>query len=262
MFFTDSIKIINGQYTCRFNGYKTSSIVLSELEVDIPQVKLKYIYELYKWVYESNTCDKLMITRNVISKYLKEKEEENYTILLNCIEEIDNVIKANYSTFFQDKIDSFFEDRKKIAQYTFEKSTQIEKEINSLTDSMTKNVITAIGVIITAIIANSNKQGFTNNSIKIILLSYLVYLIISTIYHIVPAFFSILQLNGSNSHLIKYYTAFLPEKEVKNIQGNLLGRKRLLFWIYWVLSFIIMIALMGGTFYCLLHLDNVLKLLI
>lgn len=263
IFLANGVKKEDDSYILQFNGYKCNKVLLQE-NVNLESLSdLNYIctYDLYKWVYNSNFLDKIMIVRNIISKYLRENEKLNYCGFLDNVADIFNASKANYQIFFQSKIDNFFEDRKKIAQYTFDKTKEIEKEINNLTDSMTKNVITAVGVVLAAIIANSTKNPQGVKGIKVAILAYLFYLFISIIYNLITPLISMIQQYKSNSHLIKYYTNFVPEEEIKQVQGNVLVNKLFFFWGYWLLSLILMIALVAISIYSISHLEEFLNLI-
>jgi|GEM_PF-4061491 len=263
-FLADAVKEIDGKYICQFNGYKCAEIILDEVNINAwNSYKKVYpmVFDLYNWTYESNFSDKIMIVRNVISKYLKENNQVNYIEFLNNVEDILNVVKSNYSIFFQKKIDMFFEDRKKIVQYTFDKSKDVEKEISNLTDSMTKNILTAVGVILATIIANSARSNLSNISIKVAISAYLFYLLISVIFNIINPVISLIQQCRSNSHLIKYYTTFIPEGEIKRIQGNVFRNKLIYFWVYWGFSFLLIAFMIGFSIYAISNLQTLLNVL-
>jgi hypothetical protein len=263
-FLADTIKIIEDQYICQFNGYKCTEIILDDKEyekITIDKNSCDTAFDLYNWTYESNFVDKIMIVRNIISKYLKENNKLNYAEFLNNSPDIFNASKANYSIYFQSKIDLFFEDRKKIVQYTFDKTKDVEKEINNLTDSMTKNVITAVGVILAAIIANSTKSSYSVIGIKVAISAYMFYLGISVMYNLVTPVISLIQQCSSNSHLIKYYTTFVPEDEIKKVQGNVFKNKLIFFWVYWGLSLLLIAFLIGFSIYSITNIQDLLTTL-
>lgn len=262
IYMCDSIKQLDDKYLCVFNGYKTTIVELHKSnhnDHDLVREKTIKVFELYDWTYQSNYLDKIMIVRNIVSKYLKEDCAANYTELINNIHDIFASTQSNYRVFFQEKIDDFFEDRKKIAQYTFDKTKEIEKEINNLTDSIIKNIITAVGVILAAIIAHSNKSDLSLKGIRIAVISYLIYLIISLVYNFITPMISFAQQCNGNDHLLKYYTTFFPKAEVKKIQGNVLDNKKTMFIIYWIFSVVLMLILICLSAYVSNNLESVIS---
>lgn len=260
IYLANSTKVTNSQYTCIFNGYKSASISLNENNF-LQCLNTNKLYELYNWTFQSNYVDKIMIVRNIISKFLKDDINNNYCELIYNIEDILNSCQANYSVFFQKSIDAFFEDRKKIAQYTFDKTKEVEKEINNITDAMVKNVITAIGVILAAIIANSTRSGMSEKGIKIALASYLFYLFVSLFYNLINPVITLFQQCAGNSHLIQYFTTFVPKDEIRRIQGNVFRNKLILFWFYWGFSLLLMLALIIMSIYSIYHVNDLLKMI-
>lgn len=262
IYLANGIKSEDCNYLLQFNGYKCTSLILTEaLNPDLLKLNCYTTFDLYNWTYDSYFLDKIMIVRNIISKFLRENEKSNYSNFLFNVSEIYNACKSNYQIFFQSKIDAFFDDRKKIAQYTFDKTKEVEKEISNLIDAMTKNVVTAVGVVLAAVIANAAKGQEGAIGIKVAIGAYLFYLGISIIYNLVTPVISMIQQCSGNSHLIKYYTTFVPEDEIKQIQGNIFKNKRNFFWVYWGLSVLLMGVLVGASIYAIINSDKLLKLI-
>ncbi|MGF9909421.1 hypothetical protein [Brevibacillus porteri] len=113
------------------------------------------LFNLYNSIYEIQTQDKLLITRNVLTIYLQ--SESNIADLIKQFDEIFASIESNLDNYVKDKVKSFFDKKKDLEKYVRDTSEGISKQIATVSDNLSKSWLTLIGAIIAGVITYSTR---------------------------------------------------------------------------------------------------------
>lgn len=126
------------------NGCKCLEIKLS-LE-NLNYDNLKVYYDIYKWLYtDGNINDKIGITRNVLSLYLKNSNS------IGLDNSAFTAIQSNYAIYLKDNVEKYLEVKSKIIDTSLSTNTQISQLVDTLASNFIKN-LGAIGTFIITIV--------------------------------------------------------------------------------------------------------------
>ena len=143
------------------HGYKNIRIkVCPEAMTSISNESVALIFSIYENIYSSQssqTLDKLLIVRNVMSVHLP--DECDIKVLANSLSEIFSSVSANYDSYVQDKIKSFFEKKKDLEKYVRDTSEAVSKQISSVSDNLTKSWFALMGALVASVIIHSSRYS-------------------------------------------------------------------------------------------------------
>jgi len=232
-------------------GYKAVKLNLSTW-CDVDQAQVLKAYELYNWIYrQSNTTDKLGIFRNIASLYLTKDTDSNTDSFLEHINDILYSTKSSFDVYLKENVKLYFEQRKKIEDFIQGKLKEITDQISAVVGLMSKNLITTIGAILAAILTQVNKPS--NNLANVAIISYMVFVALSTGYYAIFTRISVKQSIASYEHNINYAKKTLNEDDVTNLVGEFVQNKKTVFFYFWWVTLIISLSLMGIGVYLLLY---------
>lgn len=139
----DISNLTDNYLTLNLNGKKYLEVKLSLNDLNFEN--LTVYYEIYEWLYtDGNISDKIGITRNILSLYLKDANsiEIDYSAF--------TAIKSNYAIYLKDNVEKYLEVKSKIIDTLLSTNTQIGALVDSLTNNFIKN-LGAIGTFIFSI---------------------------------------------------------------------------------------------------------------
>ncbi|GAB6179710.1 hypothetical protein JCM14036_10290 [Desulfotomaculum defluvii] len=140
--------------TFSIHGYKNVTISFADKEfINFEPKYSKIIFKLYDSIYESQTQDKLLITRNVMSIYLSPETSESEFV--NILPELFSSYDANYDSYIKDKIKAFFDKKKELEKYVRDTSETLSKQIALVSENVSKSLLTVIGALIVGAITYS-----------------------------------------------------------------------------------------------------------
>jgi len=228
-------------------GYKAVKLNLGTC-CNVDQEQVLKAYELFNWIYrESNTTDKLGIFRNIVSLYLTKDTDLNIDSFLEHINDISYSTRSSFDVYLKENVKLYFEQRKKIEDFIQGKIKEITDQISAVVGLMSKNLITTIGAILAAILTQVNKPS--SNLANIAILSYMVFVALSTAYYSSFTMISVCQSIASYDHNIKYARKTLNDDDVTDLAGNFVRNKKIVFYCFWGVTLFISLALIGiGVF--------------
>jgi hypothetical protein len=135
-----------GQYKAYFEGQKTVDFLVQKKDI-----KKKYVKDaiaLYDWAYENASYDKIGVMRNVIVLYAEKSE----TLMMRA-EKIGESAISSYQFYLKNKIESYFETKRKIRELIDGFARETADEVAKLTKEINENIYKTAGVIAGAVIA-------------------------------------------------------------------------------------------------------------
>ena len=238
------------------NGYKTVKINLDSIPV---VCRTSHFFQLYHWVYESKTTDKLGILRNISSLYLKSDPEKNMELFCENIEDIFNSTKSSFEIYLKENVKIYFDQKKKLDEFIQSKVKEISQEISSVMDLMNKNLFTAVGLIVGSMLS------YVNNGSKSVVLTalvfYVCFLIINTAFYGTYTFLSVTHAIKAFDDFIIQVSKTMNETEVKNLVGDVVRNKEFLFSCFWKMTMLLSVGLLIASIYAIYDIDWLLSLL-
>ncbi|HYE12152.1 MAG TPA: hypothetical protein VEF53_18425, partial [Patescibacteria group bacterium] len=211
------------------------------------------LFSLYNWIYSEKITDKISIFRHVLTLYLKEDPHQNYNMFMDRILEVNSSTQSNYQIYLKEKVDIWFEERRKVVDFFHTKISEISGEITKITEMMNKNLIALIAVVVASTasyVTNGQKEV-----IRIAFLAYILFLIFGT------AYFGILSkkskdLLKKDIERFKDYTGtILLKDEINIIEGDSITMREELFDKYFSTSILINIIIIIILIIALFNLD-------
>ncbi|HDR7904233.1 TPA: hypothetical protein QCY39_005315, partial [Bacillus cereus] len=114
---------------------------------------VQLLYQLYEWAYEEKTTDKISMIQNIVSLYIAEETLDDIGNVLENINQIKTIIHDNFQIYIKENIKTYLDERKKIEDLINNTINEITKQVNNVTDLMTKNLIGILASVLTAIVA-------------------------------------------------------------------------------------------------------------
>ncbi|MDG6893969.1 hypothetical protein G6Z26_04465 [Clostridium perfringens] len=172
----DSSKIENDNINLTLYGkiYKNFSINFRTFDIS----NLTYTFDIFTWIYnDKNIVDRIMISRNVLSKYLLPMNE------LNITKDIVKAIKSNYKIYLKENFEQYVSIKNNIIDSLLKVETETISLLNSFTDNFIKNMGAICTFIFSAIILNSfSDKKFENIFTKDITFISVILIIISILF--------------------------------------------------------------------------------
>jgi len=132
-------------------------------------------------VYSEKSPDRISILRNLTSIFLCEEcNASYYELLLIKSKSIYKSVLENFELYFKENVKQYFTERSKVKETITNRYKDIANEINSIIDTMNKNLITTIGLVLGAIVGYIAKPNII--IIKVAAVCYIAFLIISGTY--------------------------------------------------------------------------------
>ena len=183
LYIADYSTIDDENIKLKLNGYRNKDYIIKIKEFNY-LYKYEEFYKIYEWIFQdANECDKIALTRNVISMYCK------YTDILDIDEKTFLAIKSNYNIYLKENVDKYIELKKELTTFIMNTSSQINDIIGNFIGNFEKNIVAFITFILGTIIANIVSDTPLNNIftkdivtiIFVILIGSLFYLTITII---------------------------------------------------------------------------------
>lgn len=237
-------EIINHESVFHFQGSKKVKLYF-DLNSTVSE---NNIFELYDWIYQEKTEDKIKLFHNLLSTLFISTEELKFDDFLNLIPNITNTTQENFNFFIQDNIKTFIEERKKIEDLVTQTSNQISNEINKITSYFVKILTgTFISVLTTLLALIFRVENMNYIAYALYLLAAII--LLGSIYITIISFVGIkISKNLFNNRMEEYQYLFNNDKFTK-LKTTVKNRIHLFNWIV-VINSIITFALIV-TIFCL-----------
>ena len=99
LYIADYSAIDDENIKLKLNGYRNKDYLIKIKDFNYLD-KYEEFYKIYEWIFQdANECDKMALTRNVISMYCK------YTDILDIDEKTFLAIKSNYNIYLKENVD-------------------------------------------------------------------------------------------------------------------------------------------------------------
>lgn len=219
-FISNFTGIVDGKYKSIINGNKRIEV---EYDIDLEDYKFSYynnMFQLYQWIYENSTFDKINICRNVISILVTAKCQGTVykTILVNS-DWLLKSVKDNFKLFLQNNIDSYFEQKNSIIKEIRNEILENNNQTNELTKLSNSSIISSIGLIVAGIITYSTKINIL--MIRILCLIYLFYLDINSMFNLPLIITRFIQSkNNFKRKKIIYINNYNTDEEIESLIRN------------------------------------------
>jgi len=237
-------------------GYKQITISIDKF---YQPSNIDCFWDLYNWIYESHTADKMGLLHNICSLYLpKDAWPSSVEELDNNILEIFNAVKSNYNIYLKQNVQLYFEERKKVEDFIFKKLSDISQDISSVLGLIIKNILTTIAVLFGALISYI---GNGNRPIVIgAILAFVIFILLNTIYYGAYSYISVEQSKKQYDHFIGYMKGRFTEFELSSLTGTFVEDKiKMFYWFWWITVSLSSLLLLGGLL-MYLYVDKILKL--
>lgn len=140
----DMSNLTNDILSLNLSGYKCLAITLDLNTLNYS--KLNVYYDIYKWLYtDGNINDKIGVTRNVLSLYIKDSKS------IELDSSVFTAIQSNYGIYLRNNVEKYLEVKSKIIETSLSTNTQISQMVDSLSNNFIKN-LGAIGTFIVTIV--------------------------------------------------------------------------------------------------------------
>ena len=218
LYIADYSTIDDENIKLKLNGYRNKDYIIKIKEFNY-LYKYEEFYKIYEWIFQdANECDKIALTRNVISMYCK------YTDILDIDEKTFLAIKSNYNIYLKENVDKYIELKKELTTFIMNTSSQINDIIGNFIGNFEKNIVAFITFILGTIIANIVSDTPLNNIftkdivtiIFVILIGSLFYLTIT----IIETYFRFLSYKKNYYDLKESYRDILDEQDIISIFKN------------------------------------------
>lgn len=249
----DATEITKNKIDLSISGYKTMKYSLDFKSID--KSVLIHYYTIYNWIYSesNNTEDKIGISRNILTSYLKEDS-------IKIDDSVFNSILSSNQIYVKGNISKYFEVKNKIIQQIEKTVNDVNKSLDSFLTNFQKSTFVFISYFLTIFIFKVIKKSdlskiFTKETtligIGFIIISFL-YLIASLI--IITLEKSRLKKRYKNVKI--RYKDILFEKDIKKILNDdcefkdeitHLNNRIKIYTIVWILSLVIFYLILQYT---------------
>lgn len=236
-----------------FKGYQ--SIELNKGEYFIP-TNTRYFSRLFDFVFDQDKyVDKVEIARNVFSLYLS--DDESLQDLDASMHKIQSTIEDHFTSYIQDKIKKFFDQRKDLVKEAYSAANEAKETSDKIIANINLLVLGLVTASLTGVFAYSKGDKFI----------FLLALIFHTLYFAISFTVNIINLRGKRPQIKKSFDDYvdqfsvLKSKEVEKIKSTYLepALKRLstsLGWYTGISIFLIVIMLVASLFLGLSDFNN------
>jgi hypothetical protein len=247
----DSTEIAKNKIELSISGFKTIKYILDFKAID--KSLLNHYYTIYKWIYTetNNTEDKIGISRNILTSYLKEG-----SIKIN--DSVFNSILSSNQIYVKGNISKYFEVKNKIVQQIEQTINDVNKSLDTFLTNFQKSSFVFLSFFLSVFIFKViKKSDLTKIFTKETTLIGIGFIIISFLYLITSLIIIHLEKNRLDvryKNVKKRYEDVLFKEDIKKILNNNsefndeirhLEKRVKIYTIVWILSLVI--------FYLVLH---------
>ncbi|MDI6676981.1 hypothetical protein QMA02_14140 [Bacillus wiedmannii] len=185
---------------------------------------VQLLYQLYEWAYEEKTTDKISMIQNIVSLYIAEETLDDIGNVLENINQIKTIIHDNFQIYIKENIKTYLDERKKIEDLINNTINEITKQVNNVTDLMTKNLIGILASVLTAIVAFIAKPD-TLSILAIALYMYSVFILLLTIYYGLFAKINVNLTMSDYTNRLNDYKIIFEKNRLTQIIGDSISRR-------------------------------------
>ena len=213
------------------------------------------LYNLYVWAYEEKTTDKISLIQNIVSLYISEETLDDIGALLSNIGQIKTIVHDNFQIYIKENIKTYLDERKKIEELINNTINEISKQVNTITDLMTKNLIGILASVLTTMVAFIAKPN-TLAILAIALYLYSAFVILLTIYYGVFAKMNVILTMADYNNRFNDYKIMFEKERLTQIVGQSISKRLTFFNIYFRVTLILNVIFSILAFCVGLHLQG------
>ncbi|OOR30490.1 ABC transporter ATP-binding protein [Bacillus cereus] len=224
------------EYISTFRGKKHVRMFL-KMPNNWDSENVSILYHLYEWAYEEKTTDKISLIQNIVSLYIAEETLNNIGSILENITQIKTIIHDNFQIYIKENIKTYLDERKKIEDLINNTINEITKQVNNVTDLMTKNLIGLLASVLTAIVAFIAKPN-TLSILSIALYMYSMFVLLLTIYYGIFAKINVNLTMSDYTNRLNDYKIIFEKNRLNQIIGDSISKRISFFNTYfWITIF-------------------------
>lgn len=225
---------------CTFQTFKHEQIIISNENYNISTtannnkhyeilcaLSFENLYSIYNFILEGDYSSKLNIVKNVIGLHLTEDKSTNFKRLIDQSKSLLDAIKSNYQIFSEEKIQYWFDERRKTNDNINDYTTLLLEQISGVAGIPLKILYSFFAIVIGGFIPYTTSNNF--QFLKILLVAFILLLpivIIITIIHINSKY---TQLIDDFNHFKVTESTLLHESEIETIVGSRIDSRSKMF---------------------------------
>jgi hypothetical protein len=154
----DLTSITEKQLDYKLNGYKS---IEGKIDIDKEEsnsITINTYFKIFEWIYsdQSNIAEKIGISRNILSIYLKEDS-------LDITENAFYSIQSGFKTYLQENLNRYLEIRKTINEQLIDINQNANNSIEKYLDNYQKSSITFVSFFISTLVITVLSNGQFQN---------------------------------------------------------------------------------------------------
>lgn len=251
---------IDNTVLCSFSTYKHDSILISN-NFDITNItceenqtpyssfvnKTETLSRIFSFIMERDSSTKLNIIKNIIGLNITEDSKENYQLILDFSETILNSLKSNYLIYSKEKIQYWFDERRKTNDYISSKCDEITTQIDNISSIAAKALTSTGAIVIGGIIPYATSSNIDILGPILILFRW-----------VIPIFmyFYIRNIDEQYKNTLLDFEHFktiesdlLHEDEIKKIVGDRIDRRKSEYVTVKTITIILCIIIVVAVYY-------------
>ena len=213
----DASEIVDDIILLKITGNKTFEYSISFRDLDIKL--LPNYFQVFEWIYSEQTKieDKIGLTRNIITSYLKEDSIEISNSVFNSILSSNQIyIKGN--------VTKYFETKNKIIEQVEQTVNKVNQSLEIFFSNFQKSIFVFISFFLTVfiykIINKSDTDKIFNRETSLIGLGFLILSLFFLIFSRVILYFDKRRIDDRYSKVKKRYEDVLIKDDIEKILNN------------------------------------------
>jgi hypothetical protein len=219
-------------WTARFEGRKQLDIRVSSAGTVSDEVCNAWL-DLYKWVYESRSRDKMAIVRNLLTLHPYDEQSGNYVLVTTHAKTMLTSSKHHFDQLVGESVEKYFDKLKEATSYLQGKVDAIGQQIAALVDTLVKTLLGTVGFAITTVLSKllDPKSGPIS---QLVVGAFILY-ILATILAYYPVTLKAYQLNCRDYQRNETSARrIFSEADLKDFMGSSYRDRCSLFqWTFW-----------------------------
>jgi hypothetical protein len=207
-------------------------------------------FKIYDWTYTDHTRDKLAIIRNLVTLQPYDSATHNYAMLTSSPDAILQSAPDLYDKFIGDSIKQYFDKLKDASTYVQSKIDSVGQQVTGLVDTFTKNLLATAGFLIGTVLSKLIDPNLSK-IYPLLVKAFLVYMGVILLVYYPLAFYSYRLTCREYNHSLSLYKRSFTESDLQRFVGRAFFRRRIYFWVAFVATALVHIALIVSGYYLL-----------
>jgi hypothetical protein len=223
--------------------------------LDVPRDALA---QFARWPYASDIGDRLSVLRTVVARAIQGDEADaNTRRLIDGLEHILNDAAWHHQVLLEGEVGQHLARYQKVADYIADTTQSISDALGALAKGLTETLIATIAYLVATILAALLEKEISVKTLRTALWVYVGYLgLVAFGYRLGSALHSYLLLNKEADARLEG-EAWLLEKLMEPLE-KALRRRRVQFWVWFAVTALILLGLIGALAWGAANLEQVL----